>query len=301
VEELVEEEPEKGAAESKDKESEETKKEPSEPPKKKKIKKTNLEFTISRPLEWTKAERDAAYEAEVQMDNNDRIVRETADMRNELESYLYDMRDQIVSESRLQPFCTDEEREVFSKALEDTENWLYEDGFDAAKSVYAEKLAEVKKMGDPIVFRYGESTTRNTAVSALQRNIEKYKNWVQSAQGDEKYEHITEEEISICYSKCDDISSWLYDMLDKQGGLPANVNPAFTCQDVQNKNKELTAVINPIMSKPKPKPKKEEKKEDEAKKEEGTEEKASGDEPQPMDTSEDAAKEEEKAEPMDTQ
>jgi hypothetical protein len=90
-------------------------------------------------------------------------------------------------------------------------------------------------------------------------------------------------------------------MLDKQGGLPANVNPAFTCQDVQNKNKELTAVINPIMSKPKPKPKKEEKKEDEAKKEEGTEEKASGDEPQPMDTSEDAAKEEEKAEPMDTQ
>eukprot|EP00586_Coscinodiscus_wailesii_P006344 CAMPEP_0172487582 /NCGR_PEP_ID=MMETSP1066-20121228/16713_1 /TAXON_ID=671091 /ORGANISM="Coscinodiscus wailesii, Strain CCMP2513" /LENGTH=853 /DNA_ID=CAMNT_0013254283 /DNA_START=120 /DNA_END=2681 /DNA_ORIENTATION=- len=302
VEELVEEEPEQGAGESKEKESEETKKEPSEPPKKKKIKKTNLEFTISRPLEWTKVERDAAYEAEVQMDNNDRIVRETADMRNELESYLYDMRDQIVSESRLQPFCTDQEREVFSKALEDTENWLYEDGFDAPKSVYAEKLAEVKKMGDPIVFRYRESTTRNTAVSSLQRNIEKYKNWVQSAQADEKYAHITEEEISTCYSKCDDISSWLYDMLDKQGGLPANVNPAFTCQDVQNKNKELTAVINPIMNKPKPKPKKEEKKKDEeAKKEEGTDEKASGDEPQPMDTSEEAAKEEEKAEPMDTQ
>jgi len=259
-----------------------------------------LEFTISRPLEWTKKEKELAYEGEVQMDNNDRIVRETSEMRNELESYLYEMRDQIQSDNQLKPYCTDDERVTFSKALEDTENWLYEDGFDAIKSIYSDKLADVKKMGDPIQFRQRESGSRSTAVSALQRNVEKYKTWVQTAQGDvENFAHITEDEISACYAKCDEVSSWLYDMLDKQGAIPLNHNPVITCEEVYNKNKALAMVLNPIMNKPKPKPKKEEKKE-EPKKEE---EKAST-EPQPMDTSEDSEekkKAEEKADPMDTQ
>lgn len=272
--------------------------------KKKKIKKTNLEFSISRPLEWSQKEKELAYEGEVQMDNNDRIVRETAEMRNELESYLYEMRDQIESDNQLKPYCTDTERVAFSKALENTENWLYEEGFDAGKSIYADKLADVKKMGDPIKFRQRENGMRSTAVSALQRNAEKYKTWVSTAQGDvENYPHITEDEINACYSKCDEISSWLYDMLDKQGNLPVNVNPAFTCEEVQNKSKALAMTLNPIMNKPKPKPKKEEKKEekkDEAKKEE---DKGTSD-PQPMDTTEDGdnkKKVEEKSEPMDTQ
>lgn len=300
VEEIVEEEMEgESTPPAETKEGEEGKKEETAA-KKKKIKKTNLEFSISRPLEWSKPEKDAMYEKEVHMDNNDRIVRETADMRNELESYLYEMRDQIESESRLRPFCTDDERATFSRALEDTENWLYEDGFDVVKSVYAEKLAGVKTMGDPIQFRYDESANRNSCVSGLQRSIEKYKNWVSMAQGDtENYGHITEDEISKCYEKCDEMSSWLYDMLDKQGNLPANVNPAFTCQEVQNKNKELSSTLSPIVNKPKPK--KVEKKEESNKEEPATDEAKKS---EPMDTTEDVEgekkAEDEKTEPMDT-
>lgn len=255
-------------------------------------------------MEWSQASKDEAYEAEVQMDNSDRIVRETGDMRNELESYLYDMRDKIISESHLKLFCTDEERQVFSNVLEKTENWLYEDGFDATKSVYFDKLTDLKKMGDPIEFRYTESQTRSQVVSVLQRSIEKYKNWVSMAQADDKFEHITDDEIGLCYAKCDEISSWLYDMLDKQGSLPLSENPAFTVGEVQTKSRELTTVLSPIMNKPKPIPKKEQKREE--KDEEKTSKKeAKEQEPQPMDTSEDAAPVESKdkastPEPMDT-
>merc|ERR1712137_1304070 len=88
VEEIIEEE--KAADEEmKDgeaKEGEEAKKE--EPEKKKKIKKTNLEFTEVRPMSCTKEEMDAAFEKEVAMTNVDRIVKETADMKNDLKSYI---------------------------------------------------------------------------------------------------------------------------------------------------------------------------------------------------------------------
>ena len=37
-----------------------------------------------------------------------------------------------------------QERDSFSIKLEDTENWLYEDGEDQQKQVYIDKLAELK-------------------------------------------------------------------------------------------------------------------------------------------------------------
>lgn len=37
-----------------------------------------------------------------------------------------------------------QERDSFTLKLEDTENWLYEDGEDQQKQVYIDKLAELK-------------------------------------------------------------------------------------------------------------------------------------------------------------
>merc|ERR1712130_1084623 len=102
-----------------------------------------------------------------------------------------------------------------------------------------------------------------TAVSMLEKNIEKYRNWLNSSQSDEKYAHITDEERSTCYAKCDEISGWLYEMLDKQSGLAQNVNPVLTVAAVNGKSSELSNVCSPIVHKPVPK-KKEEKKEEKA-------------------------------------
>ncbi len=40
--------------------------------------------------------------------------------------------------------CLLQDRDSFSLKLEDTENWLYEDGEDQLKQVYIDKLAELK-------------------------------------------------------------------------------------------------------------------------------------------------------------
>jgi len=232
----------------------ETKEEEAKEGEKKKVKKTNLEYSVIKPLEWSKEEINKFHEVEVEMANKDRIVRETSDMRNELESYIYDMRDKIVSDSQLGSYATDAEKDAFTKKNEEMENWLYEDGFDATKSVYAAKLEELKKLGGPVEARASEALNRPAAVSALQQNIEKYKTWLAEAQGNENYSHITEEEFQKCHAKCDETSGWVYEMMDKQGALPTNVNPAFTVAQCRAKSQEVTTWCGPIMHKPKPKP-----------------------------------------------
>lgn len=263
--------------------------------KKKKTKKIFLEFTESRPIEMTKAEKEKYFESEVAMSNADRIVKETADMRNELESYIYDMRDKIISESHLAPYASEEERTKFSSALETSENWLYEDGFDANKSAFADKLVELKKIGGPVEFRQSESKARPQAVSNLQRTQEKYMNWLNTSEGEEAYAHITYDERTKCYDKCDQVSSWMYDMLDKQGALSQSSDPAVTVAQINAKIKELNDTVSPVMHKPKPKPKpKKEEKKEEAKAEGGEKKEEGG--PEPMDT--DEKKKEDAPEPM---
>jgi len=227
--------------------------------KKKKVKKTNLEYKCTQAMDWTTDEINKFRELEVAMANQDRIVRETADMRNDLESYIYSMRDKIMSESQLGSYGTQAEKDAFDKKQMEVDNWLYEDGFDATKSVYAAKLAELKAIGGPIESRAYQAKNRPNAVSAIQANVEKYKTWLASAQGNEKYAHIPDEDFDKCHKACDSTSSWMYDMMDKQGSLSSDVDPAFTIADVNAKSQELTNVVGPIMHRPAPKPKKEEK------------------------------------------
>lgn len=302
VEEIVDEEKDeemKDGAKEGAKEEGETKEQKEEPKaeKKKKIKKTNLEFSEIRPLEWTKAEMNLYNEREVAMVNIDRLVKETADMRNELESYIYDMRDKIISDSHLALYGSDEEKKTFGDLLEKTENWLYEEGFDAKKSVYSQKVGELKKLGDPLQMRQSEAQARPNAISVLQRTVEKYQSWVNTSCADEQYSHITDDEWTKVREVCDSTSSWMYEAMDKQASLNLSDNPVVTVTEINAKSNQITKTVSPIMHKPKPKPKVEEKPAEDK----PAEEKPAEDKSEPMDTDEKPATEgDEKSEPMDT-
>jgi heat shock protein 4 len=228
--------------------------------KKKKIKKTNLEFKVTRHVDWSREEVDKAYEHEVAMANTDRIVQETADLRNELESYIYDMRDKITSDSQLGPYGTDAEKSAFAAKNDAMETWLYEDGFDATKAVYVEQLLELKALGNPLEMRQMEAESRAMTVTNLQASLELYNKWVNESQTDERYAHITDDERAVVHGKCDEISAWLYELLDKQGGMALNQDPVLTIAVLNTKNKELVAKCKPVMNKAAPKKKKEEPK-----------------------------------------
>lgn len=94
---------------------------------KKRFKKVDLHVdSVSFGL--TRQQIKDTIELEAQMANEDRLIIETADRRNELESYIYAMRDKL--DSSLKDFATNSEKSQFKELIDRTESWLYEDGFD---------------------------------------------------------------------------------------------------------------------------------------------------------------------------
>ena len=227
--------------------------------KKRKYKKTPLEVAATLP-KMSKAQLDAALELEAQMANQDRVIQETNDMRNELEAYIYKMRDDVIGD--LRPFVADDAKAAFEAALGGAEEWLYEgDGYDATKSQYAARLKDLHALGSPIQARFKAHEDRPAAVSALQTKIEDLKTFANSS--DECFAHVDDSERATVRDAATKAGDWLMDMLDKQGKLEQHDDPALLPADVSAKLGDLERNTKAILAKPKPIPKKEEAKAEE--------------------------------------
>merc|ERR1712151_432716 len=84
---------------------------------------------------------------------------ETDEKRNDLESYIFNMRDKTSESGSYGPFISPADRDKFQADLTKMEDWLY-DTFDASKVQYVEQLDALKRTGDPVVWRYQESQIR---------------------------------------------------------------------------------------------------------------------------------------------
>ncbi|RLN48744.1 hypothetical protein BBJ29_006316 [Phytophthora kernoviae] len=220
-------------------------------PKKKSFRK--IELTVQAQVGGlTTADVSAATEQELKMAQQDRVIEDTFNKRNELESFVYEMRNQI--SDRLAGFITAEEKSKLEEQLMETEDWLYTDeGFDSTKSVYQTKLDGMRKLSSPVEFRLTESTERGVAQAELTAVLEEYKRMVNS--GDDAYSHWTEEEKTKLRQTCVDAETWLFDGLTKQADLNTTDTPVVTSTAIRSKIVAVRAVALPITTKPKPLPK----------------------------------------------
>jgi len=228
---------------------------------KKKLRKIDLTVTVDT-LTMSRDDVKAAIEVEATMALEDKLIKETAGKRNELESYIYSMRDKI--DASLKAYSTPEEASKLKGMLVAAEDWLYGDGFDEVKSAYTKRIDELRSVGNPIESRQMEESNRPQAISALKTQIDLCKAF--AANYDDAHSHIEEEERNRIRSEASEAESWLFDMQAKQGDMPANKDPVLTSDEISKRRTKLFNVANPIMIKPKPKPvPKEEPKKDEAK------------------------------------
>lgn len=188
-------------------------------------------------------------EAEGQMYSNDKLVTDTADRKNALEELIYDQRSKL--DSTLRPYVQAEEKEKYLAALNNEEEWLYSDeGEEATKSAYVERIEKLQKIGGPITNRLKENEARPKAASALRDTINTYLEQAQS--GEEKYSHISDEDKQKVIEKCANTAKWLDDMLARQAEMPKNENPKVTAAEMAKKRDEVLYTSTPIMTKPKP-------------------------------------------------
>ncbi|KAH9666145.1 Heat shock 70 kDa protein 14 [Citrus sinensis] len=165
---------------------------------KKKVKKTNIPVSELVYGGMLPVDVQKAVEKEFEMALQDRVMEETKDRKNAVEAYVYDMRNKLCD--KYQDFVTDSERELFTSKLQETEDWLYEDGEDETKGVYVAKLEELKKQGDPIEERYKEFTDRSSVIDQLAYCINSYREAALSS--DPKFDHIDiaeKQKVPTCF------------------------------------------------------------------------------------------------------
>jgi len=80
----------------------------------------------------------------------DKKVKERIDARNQLETYVYNMKNTVGDKDKLADKLEAEEKEKVEEALKEALEWL-DDNQSAEKDEYVEKLKEVEAVCNPIV------------------------------------------------------------------------------------------------------------------------------------------------------
>ncbi|XP_028994579.1 heat shock 70 kDa protein 4L [Betta splendens] len=190
-------------------------------------------------------------EYERQMIIQDKQVKELNDAKNAVEEYVYDLRDKLCG--IYEKFITEEDSNRLTLMLEDTENWLYEDGEDQPKQVYEEKLDALKRLGQPIQDRHRQHEDRPRAFEELGKKVQLYMKFADCyKQKDERYLHLTAEEMGTvekCVSEC---MAWMNSKMNAQSKLSVTQDPAVKVEEIIAKIQEVENVCHPVMTRPMP-------------------------------------------------
>merc|ERR1712146_634572 len=201
---------------------------------------------------YSREEINGFIEAEANMAQQDRIIQETGDARNALESYIYEMRDKVSDYGVLKDYASEPEKTKIGKDLEDAENWLYDEGFDCTKAVYEERLKMLLEDGNKVIFRHEEVQKRSDAEETCKKLINDYRTKLQS--NDERFAHIPDEEKLKAKGEVDECEKWLYDKINEQATKNTYDDPVLTSSQIYERMSAMTKGYAAIMNKPKPPP-----------------------------------------------
>jgi heat shock protein 4 len=222
--------------------------------KKTKFSRTELACTSDFPTVTPKQQQEY-FDREIKMINNDRVVRETSDMRNELESYVLEMRTKLRSESDLQPYCTEEEAASLIARMDKEEAWLDDEGYDVQKSEYKTHLGDLFALCGPALARARQHQKRDPAIKSLKQVINFYSRWAQDeAANDEKFAHIAQDELNKVLACCQEADQWLLSQQLLQDKLVLHQDPVLTVEALDTRRKSVDKFSNGIRNTPKPKP-----------------------------------------------
>lgn len=220
--------------------------------KKRKLKRIGIPVTWDIMGGLSRVEIQKAIEKEYNLANQDKIMEETKDKKNAVESYVYDMRNKLFN--KYHSYAMEHEREELSQRLQQTEDWLYEEGDDESKGVYVAKLDELKRIGDPIEQRYKEGEARASAANDLLNYINTYRNPVMS--GDPKLDHIEPKDKEKVILECNKAEDWLREKTQQQDTISKFEIPLLRSSEIRKRTETLERVLKSILTKPKPGPSK---------------------------------------------
>ncbi|KAK1438011.1 hypothetical protein QVD17_03812 [Tagetes erecta] len=187
------------------------------------------------------------------LDAKDAERRRTAELKNDLEGYIYATKEKLDYLEELQKVSTSEQRQSFIEKLDEVQDWLYTDGEDASATQFQERLDQLKAIGDPIFFRYKELTARPEALQSAKRYFSELQEIVSGWESKKPW--IPKEKIDKVLREAESFKKWLNDKEDEQQKISASSSPAYTSEEVISKLLDLQDKVASTNKIPKPKPK----------------------------------------------
>merc|ERR1711862_620512 len=152
----------------------------------------------------------------------------TSEKRNDLESYIFNMRDKIVAGNEYGDFISTSDRDKFNSELQKAEDWLY-DTYEGTKTQFVEKLDELRVTGDAVAWRFKESGMRADWINAVTGTIQNYRAAAENP--GEKYGHIAGEKLAKIVTVCVELQKWLDDLQAKQRSVQKHERPVLICAE----------------------------------------------------------------------
>jgi heat shock protein 4 len=224
--------------------------------KKKKTKSTILKTDITPVSGYPIQLINKFFEEECQMAHQDKIIHETYDKKNELESYIYDMRGKL--NDKYAEYALADAKEKILAALSQTESWLYQDGAKAAKNSYVSRIEELRRLGDPVTKRFNEYANIPEAVNNFLNTLKGYEQILLS--NDPNVEHITSQERQPILAQIQKQRDYLKNVTNLLGTMRKDQDPTPTSADINAEHEKFVNAAKPVINKPKPIPPKEEPK-----------------------------------------
>ena len=188
----------------------------------------------------THSELKQAIDLEAKMAVEDKIIIETAEKRNNLESYIYSMRDRL--NGPLKTYCTEKEKDAVKLAFEDTEEWLYSrEGEEASKAQFIEKLSSLKTIPDNVEARLKDEQARPANIRLIEKQIDLCKAFLSSLDDDDR---------NTLSDTIDNTEKWLQESLIKQERHGKDKDPLLTTDMINKKRDALHIIYQKFVKKP---------------------------------------------------
>ncbi|KAF0478530.1 HSP70-domain-containing protein [Gigaspora margarita] len=200
-------------------------------------------------------EKDAAIRRLRAMDETDQRRRAREEVRNNLETFVYNMQD-FLSDQIVIKVSTDKQRKELATKSSETSEWLYGEGEDASIESLRARLHDLRSLEKPIVYRRDEHTRRPEAVDTIKSAINNTREFVEKIKANTTIERYhTDEELDKLLNVCNKAEKWLDEKLIEQDKIEPHADPVLTTADIEKLLREIEREFIIVATKRPPKKK----------------------------------------------
>ncbi|CAF4144239.1 unnamed protein product [Rotaria sp. Silwood2] len=197
------------------------------------------------------------------LDEHDRQLLALSTAKNNLESFIYDMRDKLEHDSNYKKAATSEEQTKINEKLTEIDAWLWDDGIDADVKTLKSKLDELKTLTKSLILRVRESDLRSQKIQELKDILNSTEHFVRTTRvlflkKDDDEKPFTDGDIDTLEKTINDVYKWNDQVLDSFSKLLPTDIPKYLSNDFDDKINLLKRETNYLLGKiqrfvPKPK------------------------------------------------